>query len=39
MAITGYLSVVYLKRRYLNSEINTMYIEISGILNGFRLVF
>jgi hypothetical protein len=35
MAIAGHLSVIYLKKRYLDSGINITYIEISGILNGF----
>jgi hypothetical protein len=39
MAITGYLFVIYLKKRYLDNGIDVMYIEISGILNSFRLVF
>jgi hypothetical protein len=39
MAIAGYSSVICLKKRYLDSGINVTYIKISGILNGFRLVF
>jgi hypothetical protein len=39
MVITGYLFVIYLKKRYLDNRIDVIYIEVSGILNGFRLVF
>jgi hypothetical protein len=39
MVIIGYLFVIYLKRRYLNNGMDAIYIEISNILNGFRLVF
>jgi hypothetical protein len=35
MVIIGYLFVIYLKKRYINSGINTTYIEVSSILNGF----
>jgi hypothetical protein len=39
MVITGYLFVIYLKKRYFDSGINITYIKINNILNGFRLVF
>jgi hypothetical protein len=39
MAIVGYLFVVYLKKKHLDSRMDITHIEVSGILNGFRLVF
>jgi hypothetical protein len=39
MVITGYLFVVCPKKKYLNNGIDIIYIEVSNILNGFRLVF
>jgi hypothetical protein len=39
MAIAGYSFVIYLKKRYLDSGIDAIYIKVSYILNGFWLVF
>jgi hypothetical protein len=39
MVIIRYLFVIYLKKKYLDNGMDTIYIEISSILNSFRLIF